>query len=117
MEWDYPSEEDLFQAENEKWNKIEKNIQELEKLNYFSPIENTLVAVEEIVNDSQLGLYKEVYFDDDEYQVCCHKCNAVKPITYSRYYSDSWAENFEHNENCPILKLRSLVNTLGDMIA
>lgn len=106
---DYPNERDYWEYR-----------EELSQYSYeFESLDNIYKEIELIVDDPKLGLYKDECseYEFSKYIVFCACCESGEEISPKKYNSKIWFENYKHTENCPIEKLRSLVNTLGDMIA
>lgn len=83
--------------------------------NFFNPLEDIYEEIEKIINESRFGIYRDTTWDlnEEKHYIYCHDCLAVKRFGYN---DDPPYEEFIHNQDCDIIKLRSLVNTLGDMI-
>lgn len=86
-------------AELEKRNKV------IAEFGYYNPLEDIYEQIELIVGDKTFGIFM-TYDGNSAPEYKCSEC-----------YSSNDPHNIEHDETCRIYKLRSLVNTLGDMIA
>lgn len=79
--------------------------------------EQTLVDIEDIINDPYFGIVNNTEYYPDSFD--CIMCGGAIPVDFSATpeIQNEIVENLPHFNFCKIYKLRSLVNTLGDMIA
>lgn len=73
--------------------------------------------LDEIVNETYFGITLNTEYYPDSYD--CIFCGESIPVDVlaAPEIQNETAENLIHGNTCKLVKLRSLVNTLGDMIA
>lgn len=97
----YDTSQDFGEGVNKEFARRNEIIKEK---GYYDPLEDIYEEIEKIVNEKNFGMFM-TYDGNSAPEYKCSECS---------YSGDP--HNIEHDESCQIEKLRSLVNTLGDMI-
>ena len=92
MNNDYPNEQDYWEAQNE-----------LDRSIYKTSLEEIYEKIEKIINDPGFGIFGNY----DETKNVCSLCYARTEVN----------KELIHGDGCRVIKLRSLVATLRDMIS